>query len=171
MNTHAQNDCKVDQEDIELDLLLSPRPLNPLDFGSYPAPAKPTGMRLRAFAIPSSSISTLDHLYGPGAALQLLSEHFELKPGYRFDESHREGMMAFLVAEDDYKRLGGQRFEHEVPLALQALVADVPVVDAQRATDQVAIQSLIEAGVLDRRSVDLLGEVRRQAVLEGDLGL
>lgn len=170
MNTHTPLP-EVDQEDIALDFLLAPKALDPLAYGGCPTPAKPTGTRLRVFATPSSPISTLDHLYGPGAALQLLMEHFGLKPGARFEESQATSTVAFLVDEGDYKRLGGQRFEREVATALQALVAEIPLGDALRATEQGAIQALIEADVLDRSHVEKLSEARRQDMLEGDLGL
>lgn len=163
-------------DDVALDFFLLPRRIDlfALQGDFAPAPQRPASTaapRLRAFAIPAHNITTLDHLYGSGTALEHLTARFELKPMARLDESQTEGSVAFLVEEGDYKRLGGAHFEREVSQALQILVSEIPADDAALATDEVAILTLIEAEVLERDHAEKLGDVGREALLAGDLGL
>ena len=161
-------------DDVDLDFFMLPRRIDLFalqgDFAPAPQPPASTAApRLRAFAMLPNNITTLDHLYGPGTALEHVTARFELKPVARFDEA--EGSVAFLVEEGDYKRLGGARFERLVSQALQILVSEIPAADAALATDEVAVLTLIEAGVLERDHAAKLGDAGREALLAGDLGL
>lgn len=68
-------------------------------------------------------------------------------------------------------RLGQKRFERELVTVLQMLVSEIPEADALRATDQVAIQALIEADVLDCGHAVKLDDRVRESLLELDLGI
>lgn len=168
-------DCQAISCDVDLDFLRQARELDPFaHLGGYLPPkpkGSPSALRLRAIAIPSTPIITLDHLFGAGTAIEHLVARFELKPVARLEESQAEDRLVLLVEEGDYKRLGANRFERELGQVLQTIIGEIPAADAARATDEAVVLALIEAGVIDRDHAEKLGDKKLEDLLGMDLGL
>lgn len=130
--------------------------------------------RYVALNLPGEYIRTLDHVYGPGHALEYLADHFQLDPIAHIEATRCAGEVVLFLAEADAKRLGGSTFVAKAEGVLQEAVGAVSAREAGQAlagmTDSIRL-TLIKAGVLARREAQGLSGARRDALMASDLGL
>jgi hypothetical protein len=137
-------------------------------------PSDRPAQRYVALNLDGEYIRTLDHVYGPGHALEHLADHFQLDPIAHIEATRCAGNVVLFLAEADAKRLGGSTFVAKAERVLKEAVRAIPAVRAEQAlagmNDSIRL-TLIRAGALARREAQGLSGARRDALMATDLGL